>query len=258
MTPYCYKGLTLDSGLELVKQLPKGTGSLQAPIPISDSNLIHIVGRGEDTSAAAIATLRQGIEEILAPVRLSRPISESDFDARASAVIFEALKDLPVELLLDLDFWRYLAVVEIPDIVAWRWPKESVEKFGLSSNKYRSMPFSLFLRGQLANGSSAKELAVLNSINDVDIWASHVWAVLLGSTKGMVIAFLRTCASLQSDTGQFSKANRLVVRALARRLTSVRSNVVFDLSDQRSLDDIVETQLGIVRAKLAQSENQAS
>jgi hypothetical protein len=254
---FSYRGLTLENGMEILGSLELKGETADLAASIDTSSRIHIVGSGEDIASGAIRDLVQELNRIIGfsiagdGEDNAALISKTDFDIQARAIIYESLSGLPIAVLTDLDFWRYLAVVHLRKIVCWRFPNPPPEKFGFSTNRYRSMPFSLFLKGQLVSECSPTEVAHVDAITDVDIWASHVWGVLVGSVKDVVIPYLESCASLQSASGEFSKVSRLELRELSKRLTSMRSNIVFDVCDASSLKELVVTQLHVAEERIA-------
>lgn len=130
------------------------------------------------------ARLRRLAEEFPAEVS-AVPGARNDFDLAASKIVFEELRALPLSVLFDRDFWRYLSVHVLFEVIAWRIPDSGKEgwpdNFGVGSQWTRCYPYKAFLRGQLINEMQEQQFPWVD-VNDVDFYDSH----LFGRRSGMI------------------------------------------------------------------------
>lgn len=163
------------------------------------------------------------------------------FLPRASDLAYERLRPLAGDILTSQDFWRYLALVRLYEVIDWWYPADSGDRWGTNPSQFnRCMPLSLFVRGQVSCELADEDRGVVDSVNDVDVWTSHVVAVLYGTAPQLVVEYFRVLVGWQSrGTGEFSELRRDQLRELARLLTAARSNVVFDLASSETCRDLV-------------------
>ena len=195
---------------------------------------------------------------------LTAPAQTSAFMQAASDLCFERLRVLPGDVLSSQGFWRLLALDYLYEVIDWRYPNDSGERWGNSGNFVRNLPLSLYIRGQICSGLSPADKDVVAKVNDIDVWTSHVAAVAYGSAPKLVVEYMRTIGGWQDPkTGNFPKLRREQLRELASALTAARSNIVYELVDSARCRQIVDDCLpgaeaaGMVRA-LESAKNRAS
>lgn len=173
-------------------------------------------------------------------------------DNLAAPIVFQELNDLPMMILNDTMFWRYAAVHALYDVVDWCYPQNNGARWGANpTQNIRNVVYSWFVRGQLCQNYSPSQLEIVNRVGDIDIWTSHVIAVLHGSSPVVMIEFFRKCVEWQNPNGSYGKVARLAVRDLAKQLKELRSNYVFDVIDEESASEIVN-RLSIVSQRNAE------
>lgn len=113
------------------------------------------------------------------PARVSEvEKARNAFDLAFARQIYELLQVFPKNVLMSRDFWRYLAIYEMFEIGAWRYPdsgkKTWGQNFGVSGSFSRCFPYKGFLRGKLI--SKIEELGLpWSDIDDVDFYDSHLF-----------------------------------------------------------------------------------
>lgn len=220
----------------------------------SGSRFLKMTGQGQsDVTIIPVKKLKRLLDNLLSDIKGEGEFEQRkhrEFDGRAGILVYESLQGLNAEILADRGFWRYLTVDVFFDIVHWRHPKNNGDRWGTNPSQFnRNMLFSLYIRGQIANQCTPEQCELLSTVNDVDLWTSHVIAVLYGSSATIVYSFIAYCASLMSADGTYDKFARLQIRELAKLLSAARSNFVFDLFDQRESDAVVKSLIPIARAK---------
>ena len=200
---------------------------------------------GSDIADAPLQLLNRKLMRNLQDLEKSGPKSagskQTKFDIHAAPLVFETLNDLPLVILNDMDFWRYVAVHVMYDVVDWRYPKDNGSRWGSNpTQSIRTITYAWFIRGQLCQSFTAEEIKLVNKVGDIDIWTSHVIAVVHGSSSAIMYEYFRKCVEWQTPTGGWNKWGRLAFRDLAKQLKALRSNYVFDIIDKASAKQIVD------------------
>ena len=136
-----------------------------------------------------VRTIKKKYPEQLRP----RDPKGGDFEAEAGEVFRKAL-DLPPEVSGDRNFWRYVAVVHMFDIVIWRHPPDkgdftAIANFGLG-NPWENLAARMWYRFEVARVTGAEDPYELCRLGDQDLWRSHIRRVRLGASRHVVRAFL--------------------------------------------------------------------
>lgn len=151
--------------------------------------------------------------------------SRNDFDAEAASVIAKRLQDAPVAAILDKDFWRYLAVHALFEVITWRIPDGGsqgwLNNFGVGPSLIRCYPYKSYLRGKLVNRISSLGYA-WSEVDDVDFYDSHLFGRRTGAIPGMAAALNEVRASLATSQALRPYARR-AVQARGVLLTEVLS-----------------------------------
>lgn len=210
---------------------------------------------GSDIADAPLQLLNRKLTRSMEELEKSGPknkkVKWQKFDSQAAPLVFEALNVLPFAILNDIDFWRYVAVHVMYDIVDWRYPKDNGSRWGSNpSQAIRTITYAWFIRGQLCRNFNTEEIALVNKVSDIDIWTSHVIAVLHGSSSAIMYEYFRKCVEWQKPSGGWNLLGRLAFRDLAKQLKALRSNYVFDIIDKLSARQIVD-RLAIVSEQVA-------
>ena len=237
-----YVGMDAERG-EVYRTVRRAAG---ANVAVAVDDYITRVGvQGQDDADRACRTLASELEDLMQDIEDDRlPSSEvaGAFYPRAATLTYSTLSQLPGDILTSPDFWRYLAVFHLYKVIDWIHPNDNGDRWGTNPSQFtRSMPLSLFIRGQISVGLDDADHVVVDGINDVDVWTSHVVAVLYGTAPRLVVEYMRVLSDWQDPkTGAFNALRREQLRELARLLTAARSNVVFDLTDARACREVVE------------------
>jgi hypothetical protein len=210
---------------ELLEQLVRGTvPSLHASVTWT--------GSGDDVDL-------RSLDEAVAPFR--RAIADGSdigdtevFEGRLAAVIFPLLNGLPLDVLDDRGFWRYLALRHFWWYVAWREATPLANGNGLTytdgKSSVMSIPARLFLRAQSVERDGDCSLAHRLE-RSTDFWRSHVLRVRVGSAPALSRSFVR----LQAD----HKMKTDVLRQYAKRLNRTWTNVVLHVYDDDETNQLL-------------------
>jgi len=175
--------------------------------------------------------------------RLSKEMAAADkktipdeVEGRFSVELFSALHNLPVEILTDRDFWRYLSCSYFFDFIIWRDRRgdklPAHASFGASSKSisFDCVPYRMFNRGllnYLMTGNHDDDS--YSRIAGTDVWRSHILRVKTSFAPELVRSYIEKLEAKKLPTD--------LVRPLAKRIRRDRSNILFEVldGDQTSL-----------------------
>lgn len=232
---YCYPTLSILSGLH-VKHEQEKAFQKNAKYGIPDSvkkTFVVWKGSGIDITAAAIAKMSSELV-ILLDLSFSGTMKKKDsrlnqFEGQAASIVHENLKDMPLEILTDEDFWRYVSIVPMFAIVAWRHESLGNNNLGLTAGRgfLRCLPYRMFIRADIAHrhsGGADYSLATAHG-SMVDQWTSHVLAQQYGAVPRLVQLMLSEFEGLRKRK---VKKRTKIDREIAKRLCQIRSIQVFE------------------------------
>ena len=242
MATNSYPGLSVVPGEEYRRlrfEVLEGTSTIE---PRLEDYVLHHGLTGHDDTAMACKLLAHELRMFKEDaLRAAGGDQLAAFNPKAASATYEHLRTLPGGVLADRDFWRYLSVHVLFDVVSWIYPKDNGDRWGTNPNQFnRCAPLSFFVRGRLAEGCDESSRQAMNLVNDVDVWTSHVVAVSYGSAPQAVGPFMEAVVAWQDPvTGKLSGESRRKVRELSRLVTAARANFVFDLSDMDTGREII-------------------
>lgn len=159
------------------------------------------------------------------------------FEGRASAMLHAALAHVPLSVLDDPGFWRYVGAVHLWELVVWRhaatydkgWP--AFRKYVDATNATECVAIRMFLRGRIAEVDGDYVLASVVE-RGADLWRSHIGRVNIGYSPMLSRELVRQVAehSIGTDT----------LRQLAKAITRYQSNVVLGLYDEDQAEVLLD------------------
>jgi hypothetical protein len=164
-----------------------------------------------------------------AEIPMRSPIG-GEFEAEACSVVHSTMRTLPGEALDDPDFWKYLTVTHFRGLVEWRHGGAgrvaNLANYGVSAER-RNLLLRMFYRAEVAFEPTASDPYYLCRQGDEDLWKSHFGAVRVGNCPSIVKAFVTKVFPANGSPRLKTKQ----VRELAKNLTRLRSNIIFELYD---------------------------
>lgn len=159
------------------------------------------------------------------------------FEGELAVLIFPFLSSIPIPVLDDPGFWRFLAVSRFWWFISWREDTAvangNVRTYTSSQRNTEQIPLRLFLRAK-ALGSS-DEMALASSLKkSTDFWRSHVIRVRTGTAPAVTRAF----AEMQLDEESRLKTGPL--RSYARKLNRTWTNVNLALLDDAEAKALID------------------
>jgi len=185
-------------------------------------------GSGEDLDLSGMEPLGDFLKKRLKEFEGSERAKDIDrFEGIAAGEIHRALQSVPLEILDDPGFWRYLTMSTFFWLPVWRQRStfESLDpskylKYidGVSSTE--CVLTRMFLRGQIACVDGSYDLAFALS-RSTDFWRSHILRVSTGSSPSVARSLVIQQATSQMKTDP--------LRKFARRLNRLSSNVALPM-----------------------------
>jgi hypothetical protein len=210
---------------QLASQLVEGQA------PAVDSN-VDWTGEGDEVDLAVLEDLAN---EITGRAREWTDRDRDRFEGKVCTQLFEAMSDLPIEVLDDRGFWRYLALRYFWDFIAWReeapFAAGNHLKYVDAASPTESVLTRMYLRAHAVGGSDYGEIAG-DIPKSTDFWRSHVLRVRTGSAPALTCAFASKQASDRLETE--------VLRDTARRLNRLWTNVVLHTYDDSEAAELID------------------
>lgn len=191
-------------------------------------------GSGETVDLSPLEAVVSVANDDLSQLRSNgEPITDKEpFEGRLAAEIFPILDALPIEVLDDPGFWRYLAVKYFWSFISWREEKPiangNVGTYVVARRNTEQIPLRLYLRAKAVGGDSHLCQTIPMS---TDFWRSHVIRVHTGSAVPLTRAFSRT----QEDDRMSTKA----LRQYARRLNRQWTNIFLGMYEPSEAEDLI-------------------
>jgi hypothetical protein len=192
-------------------------------------------GSGETIDLAALEATVLAANADLVQLALDGKVStdKEPFEGRLAAEIYPILDALPVEVLDDPGFWRYLAVKYFWWFIAWR-EKDPIANGNVGTyidakRNTEQIPLRLYLRAKAVGGDPHLCQALPKS---ADFWRSHVIRVRTGAAEPLARAF--------AATQEVDRMKTDPLRSYARRLNRQWANVNLVMYDQGEAEALVQ------------------
>lgn len=192
------------------------------------------VGSGEELDMDPIVRMAELCNGIVADLS-GRHTDRDQLEGVLAMRLWEALTHVPVEILDDPGFWRYLSIAHFWDFIAWREEKPfesgNYLKYvdGISSTE--AVLIRMYLRASAVGGSDHEDLTGLLG-SSTDFWRSHVIRVRTGTAPPVTRALVKS-----------QEAHRLTtdpLRELAKGINRTWTNTVPQLLDEAEAADLID------------------
>lgn len=205
-----------------------------------DANIetsIKWIGDGEEVDLAELTVVAREAADVVDQSEKSPPIVGDDAEGPLSGRLHAALRGLPVRTLDDPGFWRYVSTAQLWRFVLARqrstfetgeWTK--YRKYIDGRARAECVPLRMFVRGQVARRGEDYSLAS-GLTNATDLWRSHVIRIRTSYSPTLAQGFIE-----QQNDARMPLAE---VRAHAKRITRMASNVVLHLYEKDDVDALL-------------------
>ena len=164
-------------------------------------------------------------------------------EAEMSEKLFKILSGLPMTVLTDSDFWRYLACHPFFEFIEWRDGENCARaSFGANANRvnFDCVPYRMFNRALVAHSISEDENDFgYAHVPGTDLWRSHILRVLNSYSAAMSQAILDKALAKELPTQ--------ILRETIKYLKRDRNNILFETLEYDDARALLE--LEIERAK---------
>lgn len=193
---------------------------------------VQWVGLGDEVDLGPIEEVARSIN------RRATEWTDKDrdrFEGLASVRLYEAFAEVPVDVLDDRGFWRYLALRFFWSFIVWReeqpFARGNYHKYVDATLGRECVLTRMYLRASAVRGDDAADLAS-GVPRAADFWRSHVVRVRTGSVPAIARAFSKK----QCD----SRLTTNPLREAARRLNRTWANVVLNVYDEREASSLID------------------
>lgn len=196
---------------------------------------VEWVGSGEQIDLAPIqsvaASIVSGTDDW---AKGSKDVDK--YEGQKSQALYDALSPLPIPILDDRGFWRYLSARLFWDFIVWRHPTSfkpdgTYLKYVDGAVNTESVLVRMFLRAAALGGQDTSSLA--GGIDEAgDFWRSHIIRVQTGFAPPLARSF-----AMKQKAGRLTT---VPIRAAAKRLNRTWSNVILHMYDEEEASDIVD------------------
>ncbi|MGW6704228.1 DUF6339 family protein [Streptomyces sp. NPDC054956] len=231
---FLYPRLLADQAKPLFEEYRNLTVSeLTGRVDSSHESAVYVATGGDRVSAARLLELRVAILDLARrsgfPDGTDRA-RNAEFDLRLAALLHAETGMVPAEAA-SRDVWVFLAVVLLPDVAFWRYPKPPADRV-LGTDLTRHVFGRLWWRAQLVHSSDALEpyeaLKILGEAAFDQIYARRA---ALGGSPHLVRAILHVWSRL--DLTGLNERDTL--RDFLKRLLRLAPFVLFDGVEEHAL-----------------------
>jgi len=205
------------------------------PSPSTYSKLVGQSPRiSEDVIKEAVEKVREIQKKYPDQLRPRDP-KGGEFETEAGEVFRKSL-DLPPEVSGDRNFWRYVAVVHMFEIVTWRHPPDkgdftALANFGIGT-PWENLAARMWYRFEVARNPGADDPYELCRLGDQDLWRSHILRIRLGASRHIVRTFLDyqyPKAAERKPRLQMSSKKDVGIRSFIKRLQRFHATTAFEV-----------------------------
>ena len=220
-------------------------------------SIIQHRGEGKELDQWFIKPLRDSLERQCAklPKGLSSKTdpAANTFEAKASRIVHTAIPSEP-EMLIDPDFWTWLAVVHFPEVVEWRYRYQNrksdtfaqLDNYGIGSRSDNFI-YRLWLRAELVLDAEAKDRYHLAEAGQIDFYRSHLFRQGYANARNFSRALLRYQYPNVKDLAE-PRLKTIEIRELVKRLRRMRSNLFLEILAEDDCRSVIEAEAAVVLA----------
>ncbi len=214
---------------------------------VLNSHLENVGGNFDKWDSDVADTVLQSLLTLKSELLVDdRSISKDQkFDRCACRIIHEGLK-LPLNLVADEGFWRWLAVGKFYDVIESRHNRTSefagLGNFGIDAPADRNRLKILWLRADIVYDSGETNpyhLACRQS--PTDFWESGIIRHRYGWVRNLSRAMVKyQYPDADTGTGTLHLTHDFGIRMLYKQLRRLHSTVAFEYLDEAGLSDLMD------------------
>lgn len=187
-----------------------------------------------DDLEAVSATVNSRLKALV--VAPKKNVDKDKLEGEICSLVYKALEHVPIEILDDPGFWRFIGIRYFWSFTIWReataLAKNNIATYFSAKSSSESIPLRLYLRAQAMRDVNGNFLLAEAVPKGTDFWRSHVIRVRTGRARNLAQAF----AKLQSSDRMLTDD----LRQFAKRLNRQWSNVIMLDYDEKQSHDILK------------------
>lgn len=221
--------------------------------PLDADSLVRYTGSGEEFDASFLEPLRSALTMTMASfpdgIKSKADPAANVFEGKAARAIHQSLT-LESEVLADPEFWIWLAVVQFPEVVEWRYRygKEDslaqLANYGVAS-RTENLLYRLWLRAELVLDEEATDRYHLVESGQIDFYRSHLFRQGYANARNFARALLRYQYPKKSNPTE-PKLKTLEIRDLVKRLRRMRSNLFLEILPEEDCRAVIEAEAAVI------------
>lgn len=204
--------------------------------PLDEDKLVTLRGEGPDRfDESVIDKVKSEIKKLMKnfPKELRpRDPSGGRFESDACQIVHKHLQ-LDMKIAADFDFWTWLAVVKLSDIVEWRHGGKdrlaNPSNFGISNRK-ENLIYRMWMRAEIAYNPDGENGYELSKRGDIDLWRSHILRQSYANCRNLAKALVRY--QYPDENPDKARLKIKKIRELAKRLRRLCANLFFETLDE--------------------------
>ncbi|MET7699898.1 DUF6339 family protein [Streptomyces sp. NPDC005485] len=233
---FLYPRLLAEQAKPLFKEyehLP--SADLAGRFGFSHESAVYVATGGDRVSTTQLRELRTGVVDLAKSAGFpdeSDRTRNAEFDLRLAALLHAEMGMVPAEAA-SRDVWAFLALVVLPDVAFWRYPKPPKDRV-LGTDLTRHVFGRLWWRAQLVRAPDDQEpYGALEILGEAAFDQIYARRAALGGSPHMVRAILR----VWKDLDLHGLNERETLRDFLKRLLRLAPFVLFDGIEEHALDD---------------------
>jgi len=167
-------------------------------------------------------------------------------EAEMSEKLFKILSTLPMNVLTDSDFWRFLSCHPFFEFTEWRDGENcAFASFGANANRvnFDCVPYRMFNRALVAFSISEDEEDFEYAlVPGTDLWRSHILRVLNSYSSAMSQAILDKALAKELPTQ--------ILRETIKNLNRYRNNIMFETLEYDEALGLLELEIEKAKKKV--------
>lgn len=223
---------------------------------VQTEDLVQQLVRGKDTSASTMALWKghgesvdfEPLDEVVEDFKgqlaefvedLATSGDKDLFEGRLAKAVFPFFDSIPIEVLDDPGFWRYLTIQYFWWFASWResGPIASGNAAAYTNASLNSehIPLRLYLRAKAVRKEKDSDVSLTAELrHGSDFWRSHILRVRTGTAPMLT----RALVEMQKDDDRRLATDPL--RDYARQLNRVWTNVNLNLLDKDQASALIK------------------
>ncbi|UGT56941.1 DUF6339 family protein [Nocardia asteroides] len=214
-----------------------GPNELNSRWSLADSSAVFVATGGTRIDQGKLQVLREIVVDLAKQSGYPLPPDgrqKTSFDLALAVALHREMRISPAEAASG-DVWAFLALVVLPDVAHWRYPKPPGDRV-LGTDLTRHVLGRMWWRAQLVYDPSAPEpYSALHVLGEAAFDQIYARRAALGGSPRLIQSILRTWKQMNFAGPDITE--RDVLRDFLKRLLRLAPFVVFEALDDQALDE---------------------